>query len=56
MNAAPVSNSATFVHHADPLGVYDPRWFGMMHESSLDELLARAAFMHHADKGLTLPG
>ena len=39
------------MHHADPTGVYQPRRVGMMLECSPVELLARAAFVHHDDKG-----
>ena len=41
---------AAFVHHADPLGVYQPHRVGMILECSTYELLTRAAFMHHGDK------
>ena len=39
------------MHHADPSGVYEPRMVGIMLEYSTDELLTRAALMHHDDKG-----
>ena len=44
---------ATFMHHSTPSGVYQPYWVGMMHSCSSGELVARAAFMHHGDKGIT---
>ena len=42
---------AALVHHADPSGVSQPRWVGMMLEYSTSELLTRAAFMYHDDQG-----
>ena len=39
------------MYHADPSGVYQPHRVGKMHECSPGELLARAVFMHYADKG-----
>ena len=39
------------VHHADYSGVYQPSRVGMMYKFSSTEFLARAAFMHHDDKG-----
>ena len=53
MNAALATllTRAAFMHYADPLGVYQPCMIGIMHECSTGELLARAACMHHDDKG-----
>ena len=45
------SPGAALVHHADPTGVSQSRRVVMMLECSTGELLARAAFMHHADQG-----
>ena len=39
------------MHHTNPLGVYQTRMVGMMLQFSPGELRARAALMHHADKG-----
>ena len=39
------------MHHADPLGVSQPRRVGMVLECSTGELLASAAFVHHDDQG-----
>ena len=53
MNAALTSllGRAAFMHHAYALGVYHPHTVGMILEYSTGELLARAVFMHHDDKG-----
>ena len=42
---------AASVHHANPLGVSQPRKVGMMLECSTGEILARAVFMHYDDQG-----
>ena len=39
------------VHHADHLGVSQPRGVSMMFECNPGELLARGALMHHDDQG-----
>ena len=40
-----------FMHYADRTGVHQPPRVGMMLEWSTGELLGRAAFMQHDDKG-----
>ena len=40
---------ATFMHPADPSGVYQRHRIGMMHECSPGKLFARAELMHHVD-------
>ena len=35
------------VHHADPLGLHKYSSIGTIHECNPDELLTRAALMHH---------
>ena len=45
------SEQSTFMHHADPLGLYQPLRFGMMHECSNSKLLVRVTSMHHVDRG-----
>ena len=40
------------MHHPELSEVYQPRRVGMVHEIKRGELLARAAFMLHADEGL----
>ena len=41
------------MHHADPLGVYQPHRVGMMFEWRPGELFTKTEFMHHANKGYT---
>ena len=55
MNAVLVSllGRAAFMRHPDPARLFQPRRVGMVHECNPGELLARAAFMHHIDKGHT---
>ena len=45
------SVGTVLMHHADPPGVYHSCMVSMMLEYSPGELLARATFMHHGDKG-----
>ena len=43
---------AEFMHHVDPLGVYQLHRVGMMLECNSGELSARVAFRHNKNNGI----
>ena len=51
MHACSILTRTAFMHHGCPLGVYHPDSVIMMLGCNTYQLLTRAAFMYHDEKG-----